>query len=1406
MGTNPESELSRLRNENRELREHLAKLQRQLAASDDGDHPAGVPHGAGAGYTPAGARDLAGHHQALKSLREANQRLEMVLAASKAGWWDWRIASGEVEWALELYTLFGLDPLRTPNPFASWEAILHPEDKEGALLRLQRALAEKSGLANEYRILLPDGKIRWISALGQGIYDDQGRPVRMLGICIDISDRKRAEAELRESLLFRREAEKIARIGAWKVNPRTDYLFWTEGVYEIIEAPADYKPGGLEEGMELYNAESITLLREAITQALADGTQFAIEVGLTTFTGKHLWTEVRGLGRLEEENSSFVMGTFQDITERKRAEQALRDSEVKYRRLHESITDAVVAVDMDGHIVESNPAYQGLLGYTGEELCRLTYQDLTPGKWHAIEARILAEQVLGRGYSDVYEKEYCRRDGTALPVELRSYLVRDEDGSPVSMWATVRDISERKHQESDRESILHLLRLINSNSDLHELMREVTLLLQGWSGCEAVGVRLRDGADFPYFETRGFPAEFVQMENSLCSRDPEGDLRRDSAGNPVLECMCGNVLCGRFDPGKPFFSKSGSFWTSGTSRLLASTTEADRQARTRNRCNGEGYESVALIPLRTQNQTLGLLQCNDRREGRFTARKIAVLERMAASLSVALAQRQALQRLQQSEARYRSLFSGMTAGFVQCQPIFEDGRAVDGVYLEVNEAFEKLIGVRNLVGRRISEFHPGLRESDPALIEACGRVALTGQPERFELFLNALQTWLSVSAYSPAAGQVVVLLEPITDRKRAEAELEQSNLQLQLAVASGGMGIWAWDVCSDTLVWDERMFELYGRTRGEVSSCYETWRSAVHPEDRVRANEAIQAALRDEKRYDLEFRVAHPDGSVRHIKADALVERDGDGRAVRMIGLNRDITESKLAEAERERLHSQLAQAQKMESIGRLAGGVAHDFNNLLTVINGYSEMALAGMQPGEPLAETLREILKAGKRAAALTRQLLAFSRKQILRPRVLEFDQVVGEMRSMLERLMGEDVEVRIELRAPMASVSADPHQLEQVIMNLAVNARDAMPGGGSLLISTEAVTLQENDAAANPGTQPGAYVMLAVTDTGVGMDEATRQRVFEPFFTTKEVGQGTGLGLSMVQGIVAQSSGYVGVTSAPGDGTTFRVYLPAVGERPAGDERPPAAPALKGNETILVVEDQTEVRNFALAALNHFGYRVLQASDAAEALAICEQGSNRIDLVLTDVIMPGMSGPELVASLEKIRPGIKTLFMSGYTDKMVLQHGVAEEGAHFIQKPFSPEQLAITVREVLGPPRRERILLVDDEDSVRRLLCLILSRAGYEVTEAANGREAIREVRKSHIDLVITDLVMPEQEGIETIRILRQQSPGTRIIAISGAAGGRYLDIADALGADAILPKPIAADVLAAKVREVLSGGLH
>jgi signal transduction histidine kinase/CheY-like chemotaxis protein len=429
-----------------------------------------------------------------------------------------------------------------------------------------------------------------------------------------------------------------------------------------------------------------------------------------------------------------------------------------------------------------------------------------------------------------------------------------------------------------------------------------------------------------------------------------------------------------------------------------------------------------------------------------------------------------------------------------------------------------------------------------------------------------------------------------------------------------------------------------------------------------------------------EYRILTKSGVVRWVRTSSR-PFFRETRVVGLRGVMTDVTDRKRAEEESEALREQLRQSQKMEAIGRLAGGIAHDFNNLLTIIKGYSQLSLIELKEDSPLKGSIEQIDKATDRAADLVRQLLAFSRRQILEMRVLDLNTTLANLHNMLRRLIGEDIELTMVLAEDLGRVKTDLGWIEQAIMNLVVNAKDAMPKGGKLTIETANVELDEAYARAHVAVTSGRYVMIAVSDTGAGMTPEVRERLFEPFFSTKEKDKGTGLGLSTVYGIVKQSGGNIWVYSEPGKGSTFKIYLPRVDEpleqpreKLLGDE------LLRGSETILLVEDEEEVRKLAVRVLERQGYKVLSARDGDEALLVCERHKDPIHLMLTDVVMPGMSGHEVAKRSEPSHPEMKVLYMSGYTDNAIVMHGVLVQGVNYIQKPFTVNGLTKKVREVL------------------------------------------------------------------------------------------------------------------------------
>jgi len=515
--------------------------------------------------------------------------------------------------------------------------------------------------------------------------------------------------------------------------------------------------------------------------------------------------------------------------------------------------------------------------------------------------------------------------------------------------------------------------------------------------------------------------------------------------------------------------------------------------------------------------------------------------------------------------------------------------------------------------------------------------------------------------------------------ERLVRALRESQERFQFVARATNDAVWDWDLVADARWWNEGVNTIFGYTPAQVAPDASWWYENIHPEDRDRIVTDVHAAIdRGAESWSAEYRYRKADGSYADVFDRGYVLHDAEGKPVRMIGAMMDVTQ-------RKQLEDELRQAQKMEAVGRLAGGVAHDFNNLLTIIMGRSALLLGRLKAEDPSRKSVELIQKTAARAASLTGQLLAFSRKQVLQRKVLDLNAAVGEMSDMLRRLIGEDIDLLLTLGPAAGRVNADPSQLEQALLNLAVNARDAMPRGGTLGVETDRVELGPAPPDRPEALPPGPYAVLRVMDTGMGMDAATQARIFEPFFTTKGPGKGTGLGLSMVHGVVRQHGGAIHVRSVMGGGTTFEIYLPQVGAAaPASTGDDAGSRPTTGQETILLVEDEEDVRALAREVLERQGHSVLEAGDGVQALQRYEAEGERIDLILTDVVMPRMSGRELVDRVRALRPTMPVLYMSGYTEDAILRHGVRDASMLLLGKPFTPADLIGKVREVLDKPR--------------------------------------------------------------------------------------------------------------------------
>ncbi|MBN2713557.1 MAG: PAS domain-containing protein [Planctomycetes bacterium] len=784
-----------------------------------------------------------------------------------------------------------------------------------------------------------------------------------------------------------------------------------------------------------------------------------------------------------------------------------------------------------------------LWGYQPEDF-RGVFEEVI-SRIHPLDQELWKESVkncLERGKEHRMDFRVQWPDGTIHWVSAIGNAERDVDGHAIRMVGTVMDITERKILQCEQDTAVEFLRLINKARSCRELIQDATSFFQRQSGCEAVGIRLKKGYDYPYYEAKGFSQEFVLLENSLCSHYKNGKPILDKDGVPVLDCMCGNVICGRFDPSKAFFTEKGSFWSNRTTELLATTTDADRQTRTRNRCNGEGYESVAIIALHSGEERLGLLQLNDKHCGRFTQKGILQWERLAEYLAVAL-----------------------------------------------------------------SKF-------------------------------------------------------------MAEEALHDSKHHLELALESADLGTWEWNIATDEMHFCPRWLKMLGYAEGELESDGDSWKSLINPEDREAVVEALDSHLEGvTDAYSTQHRMHHKSGEWTWVMTRGrVVERDENGLPLRMCGTQMDITEQR-------RLEERIRQSEKMDAIGQLAGGIAHDFNNQLAGIMGYTDL-LRSRLDDEHLKPYVEKTLLAARRAGDLAKKLLTFSRQGHFEARPIDVHVIVREVTDILQHSIDKRIVIRQDLEADPATLVGDPGQIQNAILNLAINASDAMPNGGELIFATALTNLDRAYCDTIPyEINPGQYVNITITDNGCGIPKDQQKRIFEPFFTTKEVGKGTGMGLAAVYGTVKRHGGAINVYSEVGHGTTFRLYFPAQDQTTIQAEPKANTISVSGEATVLVVEDEELLRDMAAEMLSSFGYTVSVADNGESALHYYRDRWHEIDLVILDMIMPKMNGSETYRAMKKINPGVKVLLASGYsingTAKELLDEGV--QG--FIQKPFHAAELS-------------------------------------------------------------------------------------------------------------------------------------
>jgi len=931
-----------------------------------------------------------------------------------------------------------------------------------------------------------------------------------------------------------------------------------------------------------------------------------------------------------------------EVADHERATAALRDTEERFRGAFEYTGIATVLTGADNRFVRVNAAFARMFGFTADEMPGMTLADVTHPDDLAESIARRESLLAGESHFFQMEKRYRHRDGHTFWGLTNVSLVRDPDGRPFQYVGQVQDITERKRAEQRLRAQHAVVSILAEAASLREaaprLLRDV---------CETTGW---DVGELWVVDRRANVLTCVDLW-------PGGD-----------ESIAAFRDLSRRSTFAPGVGLPGRVWASGQPAWIVDITRDPNFPRSAAAATA-GLRGGFGFPIQFGGEVLGVAGFF----GRESRPPDEELLRLFGSLGSQIGQFIERKRSQEGLLLFRTLIDRTTDGV----EVIEPGT---GRFLDANERTCAAHGYTR------DEFLTlGVPDVDPLVAarpwgEVIGELRRAGFPIIESLHRrkdgSTFPVEVNLNFIHLDRDYLVAVVRDITERKRSEEALRQAQQRLAHVIVSSPAVLFTLTVEGEEIrgvSWiSDNLREMLGHAPADA---YREgwWLEHVHPEERASLGARIGEELFARGHATHEYRFRHGDGTYRWTRGEIRLMRDAARRPVEAVGSWSDITE-------RRHLEDQFRQSQKMEAVGRLAGGVAHDFNNLLTIINGYGALMLGSLPAGDPNRELVGEVVAAGERAAGLTRQLLAFSRKAVIEPRVLDLKAVVTDVDRMLRRIVGEDIELAVAADPGTGAVRADPGQVEQVILNLVVNARDAMPRGGRITIEVRNVELDETYSRTRPDARPGPHVLLAVADTGCGMDQATITRVFEPFFTTKGE-HGTGLGLATVHGIVRQSGGHVGVYSEVGRGTTFKVYLPRV-ETPASapPSRPGRSAMPRGSETVLLVEDEDGVRALTRHVLRGCGYTVLEARDGAEAIRVAQAHTGRIDLLTTDVVMPRMGGREVADRVSAIHPGIKLLFLSGYTDDAVVRHGILEAQVAFLQKPFTPTSLATKVRDVL------------------------------------------------------------------------------------------------------------------------------
>ena len=1195
--------------------------------------------------------DITHRKEAEDALRTSEERLRLALDAARMGTFDWDMVRDRITCSNWQEVLRGFAPDDFDGTYAAFARRVHPEDLADLKAEIARSTEVGKALYREFRVIWPDETVHWIGARGELHFDGDGSPVRMRGAIVEITDRKEAETQL---WLSHERFQMVARAtndAVWDWDLRTNALWWNEG-YEALfgYSPRNTQPSITSWMDHIHPDDSARVL---------DGIHAAVRRADNAWSDEYRYVRSNGsvanvfdrgyIIRDENRVPIRMIGAMQDVTARKRAEV---DAERLALRLTLATDAASIGIwdwDIPTDAWYASPTYFTMLGYDPGQ--HGNDRDFWINRLHPSDREMVRDKinsaVSGRADEYGYEARILHADGSYRWIEVTGrVLSHDESGKATRLLGVRIDVTERKRAAEEREHML--ARITDAFVSLDSAWRYTFVNaraaeLLGRSAADLIGTHV--WTEFP----AGASHSFRETAERAMARQEASSME---GYYPPLD----RWLETRFYPSPDGLSV---YFDDITSRK-----QSERHIQRLNRV----YAVLSAI-----NQVI--VRIKDRE----------VMLASACEIAVDIGQfRMAWIGLNQPEGRFEiAAHAGASSATVERlhQLLGGDTRPVECAFTESALATGKHAVCNHIASQpdsvtwRAEAVALDYQSMVSLPLWAGGVVVGTFNLYSGESNYFDAEEMTLLDELAEDVGFALQVHARDAERARIEHALQESEDRFRQLAENIQEAFWITEIATGRMLYVSPAYEtIWGRPAEALYTSPGTWKDALHPDDLERIVNAVETrqARGD---YDETYRVVRPDGTVRWVRDRAFPVRDAGGSVVRVVGTAEDITDAR-------QLEEQFRQSQKMEAVGQLAGGVAHDFNNILAAIMMQADLAASIADPPPETRELLEDIKSATERAANLTRQLLAFSRRQVMQPRDVDLNEAVTDLSKMLQRILGEDVRLKLDLHPRALMTRADPGMLDQVLMNLVINSRDAMPDGGTLSVETSARVLSAMEASSIPEAEPGRYVSLRVRDTGTGIAAEHLPRIFEPFYTTKEPGKGTGLGLATVFGIVRQHGGSIVVASEPDKGATFEVLLPVSalrsGSRGSGFE---ATESRGGTETILVVEDESSVRTLTRIVLERAGYTVLEAADGRAALRVWQEQGARVDMLLTDMVMPGgIGGRDLAARLVAERPGLAVVFTSGYSADIAGKELSLEEGRNFIQKPSGPHVLLETVRRCL------------------------------------------------------------------------------------------------------------------------------